>query len=186
MQRKNPTMTTVLTLSLAMLGVSAIFAQSKDKYSLKVPNGIAVSEFKGFESWQTISISQNGPVMAVIVGNPQMIEAYQSGIPGNGKPFPDGAKMSKIHWIPKKTDSPGNPTVPDKLTNIDFMVKDSKRFADSGGWGYGAFEYDPATDTFRVANTKDFPPQGEDAKCGFGCHTAAKARDYVFTEYARR
>lgn len=186
MQRKILTMTATATLSLAMLGVSAIYAQSKDKYSLKVPNGVAVSEFRGFESWQTISISQNGPVIAVIVGNPQMIEAYQSGIPGNGKPFPDGAKMSKIHWIPKKTDSPGNPTVPDKLANIDFMVKDSKRFADSGGWGYGAFEYDAATDTFRIANTQDYPPQSNDAKCGFACHTIAKARDYVFTEYARR
>ena len=50
--------------------------------------------------------------MAVILGNPAMIEAYKAGIPGNGKPFPDGAKMAKIHWIPKKSDAPGQPTVP--------------------------------------------------------------------------
>jgi hypothetical protein len=178
--------TTVASLSLVLLGVSAIYAQSKDKYSLAVPGGLAASEFRGFESWQTISISQNGPVVAVIVGNPQMIEAYQSGIPGNGKPFPDGAKMAKIHWLPKKSENPGNPLVPDKLVNIDFMVKDAKRFADSGGWGYGVFAYDAATDTYRVGNTQDTPPQSNDAKCGFGCHTIAKARDYVFTEYARR
>jgi len=100
--------------------------------------------------------------------------------------LPDGAKMAKIHWLPKKSENPGNPLVPDKLVNIDFMAKDAKRFADSGGWGYGVFAYDAATDTYRVGNTQDTPPQSNDAKCGFGCHTIAKARDYVFTEYARR
>jgi hypothetical protein len=76
--------------------------------------------------------------------------------------------------------------VPDKQHDVDFMVKDSKRFADSGGWGYAEFEYDPATDTFRPGNTSDSPPQGNDAKCGAACHTVAKARDYVFTEYPHR
>ena len=178
--------TAVATLSVAIFGIGAIHAQSQDKYALKVPGGLAFSEFKGYESWQTIAISQNGPLIAVIVGNPQMIEAFEAGVPGNGKPFPDGAKMAKIHWLPKKSENPGNPTVPDKLANVDFMVKDSKRFADSGGWGYGAFEYDAGTNTFRPGTTQDSPPQASDAKCGFGCHTIAKAKDYVFTEYARR
>jgi hypothetical protein len=66
------------------------------------------------------------------------------------------------------------------------MVKDSKRFADSGGWGYGAFEYDPPSDTFKPATTADSPPQANDAKCGFACHTLVKNRDFVFTEYAHR
>ena len=66
------------------------------------------------------------------------------------------------------------------------MVKDSKRFADSGGWGYAAFEYDAATDAFRPGTEADVPPQGNDAKCGFACHTIVKARDYVFTDYAHR
>jgi Cytochrome P460 len=176
----------VASVLVALSGIGAIYAQGKDKYSLKVPGGLAFSEFKGYESWQTIAISENGPLVAVIVGNPQMIAAFEAGIPANGKPFPDGAKMAKIHWLPKKSANPGNPTVPDKLANVDFMVKDSKRFADSGGWGYGAFEYDVATDTFRPGTTQDSPPQANDAKCGYGCHTIAKARDYVFTEYARR
>src|SRR5215471_3128671 len=106
MQRKSLPMTATVTLSLAMLGVGALYAQSKDKYSVSVPGGIGFSEFRGYENWQTISISQNGPVMAVILGNPTMIQAYQSGIPGNGKAFPDGAKMAKVHWIPKKSDAP--------------------------------------------------------------------------------
>ncbi len=186
MRHGNSLSAVVGSVLLTLLGIGAIHAQSQDKYALKVPGGLAFSEFKGYEGWQTIAISENGPVVAVIVGNPQIVEAFQAGIPANGKPFPDGAKMAKIHWIPKKSGNPGNPTVPDKLANVDFMVKDGKRFADSGGWGYGAFEYDAATDAFRPATTQDSPPQSNDAKCGFGCHTIAKARDYVFTEYARR
>src|SRR6202035_4464016 len=58
----------------------------------------AFSEFKGYEGWQIISISHNGELLAVILGNPAMIDAYKAGAPGNGKPFPDGAKMAKIHW----------------------------------------------------------------------------------------
>jgi hypothetical protein len=186
MKSKSMLTVAVVTLSLGIVGVTAISAQGKDKYALKVPGGLAFSEFRGYESWQTIAISQNGPVIAVIVGNPAMIAAYQAGIPGNGKPFPDGAKMAKVHWLPKKSENPGNPTVPDKQVNVDFMAKDSKRFADSGGWGYGAFEYDAASDTFRPGTTQDSPPQGNDAKCGVGCHAIAKSKDYVFTEYAHR
>jgi hypothetical protein len=63
------------------------------------------------------------------------------------------------------------------------MLKDSKRFADSGGWGYGVFEYDAPSDTFTPATLKDKPPQRNDAKCGFACHTAVKTKDYVFTDY---
>jgi len=66
------------------------------------------------------------------------------------------------------------------------MVKGSKRFADSGGWGWAVFEYDAATGTFTPATTANEPPQGNDAKCGFACHTSVKARDYVFTDYATR
>src|SRR5262245_22861503 len=63
-----------------------------------------------------------------------MIEAYQAGIPANGKPVPDGAKMAKVHWAPKQNQFFKDATVSGELVNVDFMVKDSKRFADSGGW----------------------------------------------------
>jgi hypothetical protein len=173
----------------AALGVLATGAamSAQDKYTVKVPNGLAFSDFKGYESWETIAISQNGNLIATIVGNPEMIDAYKAGIPGNGMPFPDGARMAKIHWIPKKNETaPGPPTVPGALHDVDFMVKDSKRFADSGGWGYAMFVYDPASDTFRPGTQNDKPPQANDAKCGFACHTTVKSRDYVFTEYAKR
>ena len=175
----------ITTVSLAVLGGVAISAQ--DKYTVQVPGGLAFSEFKGYEAWQTISTSQNDKLVAVTLGNPAMIDAYRAGVPGNGKPFPDGAKMAKIHWVPKKNEmAPGAPQVAGDLYDVDFMVKDSKRFADGGGWGYAMFKYDASTDSFRPGNAKDAPPQANDAKCGVACHTIAKSLDYVFTEYPKR
>jgi len=173
-----------LVLALAVFGGMALAQQ--DKYALKVPGGLAFSEFRGYESWQVVSTSQNDNAVAVILANPVMIEAYLAGIPGNGKPFPDGAKMAKIHWNPKKNEYFPNTTVPGAQTDVDFMVKDSKRFADSGGWGWAVFKYDAASKTFKPGTSADQPPQENDAKCGLACHTIVKTRDYVFTEYGHR
>jgi hypothetical protein len=172
----------------ALSGSLIISAQDsgQSKYSVAVPGGLAFSEFRGYEAWQTIAISRNDKFVAVILGNPAMIDAYKAGIPGNGKPFPDGAKMAKVHWNPKQNTFFPDATVPGGLANVDFMMKDSKRFADSGGWGYAVFDYDGASDTFRPGTTTGTPPQGNDARCGFACHTRAKARDYVFTDYGKR
>jgi Cytochrome P460 len=165
---------------------AGLILAAQDKYAVKVPGGLAFSEFRGYEAWQAISVSRHENVVAVILGNPAMIDAYRAGIPGNGKPFPDGAKMAKIHWTPKQNEFFPDATVPDKLMNIDFMTKDSKRFADSGGWGYAVFDYEAASDTFKPGTLAGKPPQGNDAKCGFACHTQTKARDYVFTYYGKR
>jgi mono/diheme cytochrome c family protein len=164
-----------------------VAVSTQDKYALKIPNGLAFSEFRGYESWPVIAISHNGDKLAAILGDPVMINSFKAGFPGNGKPFPDGARMVKVHWNTKVvTGEPGAPTLPVTQHDVDLMLKDSKRFADSGGWGYGAFEYDPATDRFTPATLKDKPPQGDDAKCGFACHTAVKTKDYVFTQYQHR
>jgi hypothetical protein len=184
MNRRSMLTIGIATAWLAALGGLAISAQ--DKYTVKVPGGLAFSEFRGYEAWPTISMSRNDRVVAVILGNPAMIDAYRAGIPSNGQPVPDGAKMAKIHWSPKGNEFFPDATVPGNLVNVDFMVKDSKRFADSGGWGYAVFDYDAASDTFKPGTTAGIPPQGNDAKCGFACHTKAKARDYVFTEYGKR
>ena len=172
---------------LAVVGSRATSAQDtgQAKYTVRVPNGLAFSEFKGYEGWQTVSISQSER-LALILGNPVMINAYQSGIPANGKPFPDGSKMAKIHWNPKKLETFPSATVPGSLHDVDFMVKDGKRFADSGGWGWAAFKYDAASDSFMPFTLADQPPQGNDAKCGLACHTIVKTRDYVFTDYGKR
>ena len=183
---KRKSIVTIATVGsvLTALGGAAISAQ--DKYTVTVPGGMAFSEFRGYEGWQAISISRNEKVVAVILGNPVMIDAYKAGFPGNGKPIPDGAMMAKVHWEPKQNQFFPDATVPGTLVNVDFMQKDSKRFADSGGWGYAVFEYDAASDTFRPGDENSAPPQANDAKCGFACHTIVQARDYVFTEYGKR
>jgi len=160
----------------AALGGTAFSAQ--DRYTLQVPNGLAFSEFRGYEKWQVVGVSQSGDLIEVIVANPLMIDAYQAGVPGNGKPFPNGSKMAKIHWNAKKSAEAPVPTlVPDSLHDVDFMVRDSKRFPE-GAWGYAQFDYDGASDTFK--------PLGSGANCGTACHTIVKAKDYVFTTYPKR
>jgi Cytochrome P460 len=180
-----------MTFSLVVVGVlggRAVTAQDvgQAKYTVKVPGGLSFSEFKGYESWPTVAISHSETLLAVTLANPEMIKAFQAGIPGNGKPFPDGVKMAKVHWNPKKHETFPTTVVPDSLHDVDFMVKDSKRFADSGGWGWAAFKYDAASDKFTPFTTADTPPQGNDAKCGLACHTVVKNRDYVFTVYGKR
>src|SRR4249919_3561229 len=106
---KSKSMLTIgMTVLVAVLGGVAISAQ--DKYTLQVPNGLAFSEFRGYEGWQTVSISHSEELLAVILANPVMIDAYRAGVPGNGQPFPDGAKMAKIHWNPKKSETAPGPT----------------------------------------------------------------------------
>ena len=175
--KRMPAIAMTITGVLAVVGGWAISAQ--DKYTLKVPNGLAFSEFRGYEKWQAVSVSQSGDLIEVILANPVMIEAYLAGVPGNDKHFPDGSKMTKIHWKAKKSaEAPAPTTVPDTLHDIDFMATDSRRFPDTGGWGYAQFNYDTASDTFT--------PQGSGANRGYECHTIVKAKDYVFTAYGKR
>ena len=140
---------------------------AQDKYTVKVPNGLSFSEFRGYEAWQLVSISQDGNLIAATLANPVMIKAYLAGVPGNGKPFPDGAKMAKIHWNPKKMETFPSATVPGTQHDVDFMVKDSKRFADSGGWGYAVFDYDAASDTFTPGSSARSPLKREAARDAF-------------------
>ena len=144
---------------LAVLGGTAVSAQ--DKYALKTPSGIAFSDFRGYEGWEVVSVARTEEVLKVIVANPTMIDAYQAGIPGNGQPFPDGSKIAKLQWKPKKsTEAPFVVDVPDTFAQAFFMEKDSKRFPDSGGWGYALFNYAAASDTF----TADPSPRTADTR----------------------
>src|SRR2546421_9056198 len=172
--RGMPTIATVTAL-VSALGGSAMAAQ--DKYTVKVPGGLAFSEFRGYESWNVVSISQDGGLLAAILANPVMIDAYRAGVPGNGKPFPDGSKMAKIHWNPKKMEAFPAATVPGTQHDVDFMVKDSKRFADSGGGGYAGFEDNAASDKVTPRTLASKPPQGNDAKGGVAGHTRGRIRE---------
>src|SRR5579863_9651563 len=90
-----------IAASLAVLAAGAA-GPTQDKYTLKLPNGLAFSEFRGYENWQVVSVSQTAELLKVEVANPTMIDAYRAGIPGNGNPFPEGSKIAKIEWKLKK------------------------------------------------------------------------------------
>jgi len=167
---------------LAAMGVIALFAQTRDndKYSLKSPSAIAFSDFRGYEDWADVSSARTDEILKVIVANPTMIKAFRSGAPGNGQSFPDGSMIVKLQWKHKKsTEAPFVVEVPDVFSQAFVMEKDSKRFPKSGGWGYAVFNYDAASDTFT-------PDAKSLSDCGNACHTAVKAKDYIFHPYQKR
>ncbi len=167
----------MVATAAAVLGGTAVYAQ--EKYSLQTPGGIAFSDFKGYEDWSVVSSARTDEVLKVIVANPIMIEAYKAGIPTNGQPFPEGSKIAKLQWKPKKsTEAPFVVDVPDVFTQAFVIEKDSKRFPNSGGWGYALFNYDAASDKFAA------DPSPSD--CGHVCHTTVKAKDYIFHPYQKR
>ena len=176
MKRKNILKVAAAAAVLAAL-VTAVYAQ--EKYSLKTPSGIAFSDFKGYEDWSVISSARTDEVLKVIVGNPAMIEAFKAGVPGNGQPFPEGSKVAKLQWKPKKsTEAPFVVDVPDVFQQAFVMEKDSKRFPTTGGWGYALFNYDAATGKFTA--------DAATADCGHSCHVAVKSKDYIFHPYQQR
>jgi hypothetical protein len=147
----------IFAVSLAVLCSMALAAQ--DRSTLKVPNGLAFSEFKGYETWQDVAVSQTENGLKVIAGNTAMINAYRQGVPGNGKHFPDGSKIVKIEWTAKKNpESPYFVMVPDTLKSVSFIEKDTKRFPDTSGWGYAQFLNDAASDTLKP-NGSDLIPE---------------------------
>ena len=167
-----------ISVAVAVLG-GGIYA-SQDKYAVRVPNGLAFADFRGYENWQVVSVSQTEELLKVMVANPTMIDAYRAGVPGNGKPFPDGSKIAKIEWKPKKnSEAPFWVRVPDNLQDVFFIEKNSKKFPDTTGWAYAAFDYDPRSDTYKP------DPTGVVA-CGFACHSKVADKDYIFTAYGRR
>jgi len=171
---------------LAVAGLAGASLTAQDKNTVKVPGGLGFADFKGYEDWQAVgpSLTDAQHVIRLILANPVMIKAYRDGVPASGKPFPEGSKIAKIEWRPKSiTDKPFSAstpdTVPGALHEVEFIQKDSKKFADSnGGWGYAAFTYDDASDKFT--------PIGTGHKCGTACHTAAATKDFIFTAYPKR
>jgi len=167
----------IVSLSLVVLVGTAMSAQ--DKYSLKTSSGVAFSDFRGYEDWQVVSSARTDEVLKVIVANRIMVDAYRAGVPGDGKPFPDGSKIAKLQWKPKKSaEAPFVVDVPDTFSQAFFMERDSKRFPNSAGWGYALFNYDAASDTFA--------PDASPDNCGHQCHTTVKARDYIFHPCQKR
>ena len=132
------------------------------------PTGVTIPE--GYRNWQVVAPSQRDDKdeIRVILGNDIAMKAYRS----KTLPFPDGAILAKLAWKRVKSTEFPKTFVPGVAPRIEFMVKDSKKYASTGGWGFGRF-----------VNGK---PAGEQdhATC-FPCHLAnVKGHDFVFTRYA--
>src|SRR3954451_20050993 len=150
-------------IATALLAAFATAVCAQDKYSLKSPSGIAFSDFRGYEDWAVVSSARTDEVLKVIVANPAMIKAYKAGVPGNGQAFPEGSKIVKLQWKPKKSaEATFDVDVPDVFTQAFVIEKNSKRFPNTGGWGYALFNYDAATGKFTA--------DAATADCGHSCH----------------
>jgi hypothetical protein len=182
-----------IVIASASIFVAGITLAAQDKYALKSPSGISFSEFKGYELWQMIGPSQaddgagcsSSPdpgCIKSILGNPVTIRAYADGFPANGKPVPDGAVIAKIEWAKARNTEAGyGMTIPGNLTEVGFMVKDSKRFPQTDGWGYATFKYATSSDVWTA-----FGDGPEFVDTCHACHSVVKARDFVFTHYQKR
>src|SRR5215470_967235 len=144
-------------------------------YGIKIP--------AGYRDWRLISVNHlaGGTVKQVRaqLGNDIAIEAFRDG----RLPFPDGTIIAALHWNENSSDEnnkvlaigfPGaglQSSIAESALNVQFMVKDSKKYVATGGWGFADF--------------KNGKP-GDEAlhKTCFPCHEPAKDRDYVFTRYA--
>ena len=168
-----------IVLAAAMAaGVAGAAWAAQDLSSLKVPDGLSFSEFKGYADWQAVAVSQTEGAVKLISANPVMMAAYKAGLPADGKLFPDGSRIVKIEWARKPNPaSPYAVQVPGALKSLSFIVKDSKRFPQTKGWAYAKLVAD-ASGVLK--------PEGTGAECGFACHTRVAAQDYIFTAYPPR
>src|SRR5262245_50215014 len=166
MKRKSILRIATAMAVLAVLG-TAVYAQTFDKYTLVSPSGIKFSDFRGYEDWAVVSSARtdldNSHELKVIVANPTMIKAYKAGVPGNGKPVPEGGYIVKLQWTWKQsTEGPVVVEVPVGPTQACVIEEDSKRVPDAGGWGYAVFNHGAATAKMTADAAK--------ADCGHVCH----------------
>lgn len=172
-----PTIAIPFLVLSAFVGLTLLAQQ--DRYRLEIPGGLAFSEFRGYDKWQTIAVSETKTSVKAILGNSIMIAAYREGVPVNGKPFPEGSQAVKIEWLKKQNlASPYFVEVPDTLKSLSFVEKNTRRFPNTHGWAFAKFEYDPASDQFEPAVTG--------TECGYACHAKVASRDYIFTAYPPR
>ncbi len=139
---------------------------------MPAPNGIIFPE--GYKDWRIVSSSHRSDnnTLRVILGNDMAINAART---GKINPWPDGSILAKLVWKNKSHAKWLTATVPGNFVHVEFMVKDSKKYSATGGWGFA-----------RWVGT-DLKPYGKDASFAgecFGCHTPVKDNDYVFTHPA--
>ena len=161
----------VLALPVLVLLATAILlpgAAGADGGETSPLFGVAIPD--GYRNWQLVAVSHradNDQVRAIL-GNELAMKAYRE----NALAFPDGAIIAKLEWKRVESAEFKNAFVPGAPVQIEFMVKDAKKFEKTGGWGFGRF--------------RDGKPADEAAhRTCFPCHSAnVKDHDFVFTRYA--
>ncbi len=166
-------------LVVATVGVCAIalitFAASRSDDEAASLFGIPIPP--GYRDWKLISVAHeegNLNDLRAVLSNDVAIKAYREG----KLPFPDGTIIARLAWsyVPSEENNKvfgrSQSFVPGSATNVQFMVKNSRKYAATGGWGFAQF--------------KNGKPNADAAllKTCFPCHEPIKARDYVFTQYA--
>ena len=166
---------------LITLGAGAVaFASDWD---LEAPTGLKFGFIKGYEDWHVVATHYRTDKneLRYIIGNDIAVKAYRSGIPLNGKEFPDGAILVKIGYSLKKNPAFEASVEPEAIQRVEFMIKDSKRFKDTGGWGFARFVKDQKTGRYKV-----FGKSAKDYMQCFTCHKLVEKKDFVFTDYVKR
>jgi len=159
--------TVVALLAAAGLLFSAFPAATASDISV-APTGVTIP--KGYRNWQVVAPSQRDDMdqLQVILGNDIAMKAYRS----KTLPFPDGAILAKLIWKRAKSAEFDNTFVPGEPVRVEFMVKDAKKYAGTGGWGFGRFVNGKPAD------------EKQHGTC-WPCHQAnVKEHDWVFTRYA--
>ncbi len=148
-------------------------------WDLTAPTGLKFGLIKGYEDWHVVATHYRTDKneLRYIIGNKKAVEAYRKG----AKKFPEGAILVKIGYSLKKNPAFKASVEPDAIQRVEFMIKDSKKFKDSAGWGFARFVKDQKTGKYKVfgKSPKDY------AQC-FSCHKLVKQKDFVFTDYVRR
>jgi len=161
--------TTVVALLAAAGFLFSSFPAATAADVAATPTGVTIP--KGYRNWQVVAPSQRDDMdqLRVILGNDIAMKAYRS----KTLPFPDGAILAKLIWKRAKSAEFDNTFVPGEPVGVEFMVKDAKKYAGTGGWGFGRFVNGKPAD------------EKQHGTC-WPCHQAnVKENDWVFTRYAR-
>jgi hypothetical protein len=166
----------LLVAVVALTGVVVYMAHASGRSDSEADPVFGITIPPGYRDWKLISVAHeegNLNDLRALLGNDVAIKAYREG----KLPFPDGTIIARLAWsyLPSEENNKvfgrAQSFVPGSATNVQFMVKDSRKYATTGGWGFAQF--------------KDGKPAGAALlKTCFPCHEPIKARDFVFTRYA--
>ena len=166
----------LLVAATTVAGVAA-FTEHASGYADETDAQVfGIKMFPGYRDWPVICVAHEAGAnndLRAVLGNEPAMNAYRKGT----LPFPDGAVIARLAWV--YTSSEANDKVFGRqqsfvagpAINVQFMVKDSKKYAATGGWGFAQFKDDKPDPTAKLDTC-------------FSCHEPGKAHDYVFTYYA--